>query len=124
MSNNNFEIPEQLREIAEKNVEHATAAYGQMMDSMVQAMGMWTNSTPSNPAADSLKPLQDTAVRFAKQNSEAGLTLAKEIAAAKDMQTILSLQSQFAQSQMRAYGSQAQELGRLMTEATQSSMKG
>ena len=37
-----FEIPQQLRELAEKNVETARAAYGQFMDAVAQAMGVWT----------------------------------------------------------------------------------
>jgi hypothetical protein len=41
VQNQPFEIPEQLRELAERNVEQARAAYGQFMDAMVQAMGMW-----------------------------------------------------------------------------------
>ena len=36
-----FEIPQQLRELAERNVEQARTAYGQFMDAMVQATGMW-----------------------------------------------------------------------------------
>jgi hypothetical protein len=33
-----FEIPQPLREIAEKNIEQARTAYGQFMDAMTQAM--------------------------------------------------------------------------------------
>ena len=36
-----FEIPQQLRELAQKNVEQARAAYGQFMDAMTQAMSAW-----------------------------------------------------------------------------------
>ena len=39
--NQPFEIPQQLRELTEKNVEQARAVYGQFMDAMTQAMGMW-----------------------------------------------------------------------------------
>ena len=39
-----FEIPQQLRDLTEKNLEHARTAYGQFMDAMTQAMGMWTNA--------------------------------------------------------------------------------
>jgi hypothetical protein len=34
-----LEIPQQLRELAEKNFEQARAAYAQFMDAMAQAMG-------------------------------------------------------------------------------------
>jgi hypothetical protein len=36
-----FEIPPELRDMAEKNVEQARVAYGQFMDFLTQAMGAW-----------------------------------------------------------------------------------
>ena len=42
-----FEIPPELREMAEKNVEQARAAYGQFMDFLTQAMGAWATSPGS-----------------------------------------------------------------------------
>ena len=45
----NFEIPQQLRELTEKNLEQARAGYGQFMDAMTQAMGFWTQAAPANP---------------------------------------------------------------------------
>lgn len=44
----NFEIPQQLRELTEKNLEQARAGYGQFMDAMTQAMGMWAGAAPAN----------------------------------------------------------------------------
>ena len=46
--------------------------------------------------------------------------MASELAKAKDLQEVLRLQSNFAQQQMQSYARQAQELGRLMAEATRS----
>jgi hypothetical protein len=64
--------------------------------------------------------VQEGAIQFAKENAEAGFALAGELAKAKDLQDVLRLQSNFAQIQMQSYARQAQELGRLMTEATRS----
>ena len=113
-----FEIPQQLRELTEKNVEQASAAYGQFMSAMTQAMSMWWGSLPPNEMTAGLKAVQDKAVRFAKQNAEAGFTLANSLANAKDIQEVLALQTHYAQSQMQTYALQAQELGRLMADAT------
>ena len=117
--NQPFEIPQQLRELAEKNVEQARAAYGQFMDAMMQATGMWANAIPANAMTSGFKTVQDRAVRFAKQNAEACFALASELANAKDISDVLAIQSRYAQTQMQAYALQAQELGRLMAEATQ-----
>jgi hypothetical protein len=114
-----FEIPQQLRELAERNVEQARAAYGQFMDAMMQATGMWANAIPANALTSGFKTVQDRAVRFAKQNAEACFALASELANAKDVSDVLAIQSRYAQTQMQAYALQAQELGRLMAEATQ-----
>jgi phasin len=119
-----FEIPQQLRELAERNVEQARSAYGQFMDAMVQATGMWMGAMPANEMTSGFKVVQERAVRFAKQNAEACFALASELANAKDIQDVLSIQSRYAQTQMQAYGLQAQELGRLMTEAAQGAAQG
>ena len=63
----------------------------------------------------------ERAIQFAKENAEAGFALANELTKAKDLQEVLRLQSNFAQKQMQSYARQAQELGRLMAEATRSS---
>jgi phasin len=123
MAQSPFEVPEQFRELAEKNVAQAKAAYGQFMDAMSQAMGMWSQAMPANEATSGFKTVQDRAVRFAKQNAEAGFALASELANAKNLQDVIAIQSRYAQTQMQTYALQAQELGRLMAEATQSSMQ-
>jgi hypothetical protein len=115
-----FEFPQQLRELTERNVEHARAAYGQFMDAVSQAMGTWASAAPANAMTSSFKVVQDRAVKFAKQNGEACFNLASELAAAKDISDVLGIQSRHAQQQMQAYALQAQELTRLMMEAAQS----
>ena len=120
MTHNTFEIPQQLRDLAEKNVEQARAAYGQLMDGMTQALGLWSTAMPSNAMTSAFKVVQERATRFAKENAEAGFALANDLANAKDIQEVLALQSRCVQAQMQSYAVQAQELGRLMVEAAQS----
>jgi phasin len=123
MSQNPFEIPQQMRDLAEKNVDQARAAYGQFMDAMTQAMGFWTKSLPANEASAGFRAVQDRATKFAKQNAEAAFALASDLASAKDVQEVLAHQSRFAQAQMQAYALQAQEIGRLVAEAMQGLQK-
>ena len=114
-----FQIPQELREFAEKNIEQARAAYGQLTEAMTQAVRAW--SAPSTVMASEFKVVQERAIQFAKENADAGFALAGELAKAKDLQDILRLQSNFAQTQMQSYARQAQELGGLMAEAMRSS---
>jgi hypothetical protein len=111
-----FEIPPELRDLAEKNVEQARAAYGQFMDFLTQALNAWQQ--PSGTAeASGFKAVQERAIAFAKENADRSFTLASELARAKDMQEVLTLQSRFAQTQMQSFGMQAQQLGWLMADA-------
>tara|TARA_X000000950_G_scaffold269776_1_gene348797 strand:+ start:1267 stop:1476 length:210 start_codon:yes stop_codon:yes gene_type:complete len=54
---------------------------------------------------------------YAKQNADAGLSLASDITKASNIQEILALQTKFAQKQMQSYALQTQELGLLMIDA-------
>jgi hypothetical protein len=119
VQNQPFEMPQQLRELAEKNVEQARATYAQFMDAMTQAMSVWSTA-PSNVMTSGFKDVQELAIRFAKENAEAGFALASELANAKDIQGVITLQSRYAQTQLQSCARQAQELGRLMAEAVRS----
>ena len=119
MTPNSFEIPEQVRDLAEKNVEQARAAYDQFMGAMTQAVDMWSKAMPANEMTSAFKAVQELATSFAKQNAAAGFALASELAKAKDIQEVFALQSRHAQAQMQAYARQAQELGQLMAQSAQ-----
>lgn len=117
-----FEIPPELREMAEKNVEQARAAYGQFMDFLTQAMTAWQGSAAGTdaPGLAGFKVVQDKAVGFAKENAERSFALASDLAKAKDVQEVLTLQSRYAQTQMQTFGIQAQQLSWLMADALRS----
>jgi hypothetical protein len=108
-----FEIPPELRELAEKNVEQARAAYEQFMDFMTQSLGAWSKS-PASAELSGFKAIQDRAVAFAKENAERSFALASDIAKARDIQEVVTLQSRFVQTQMQTFGIQAQQLSWLM----------
>lgn len=119
MAQNPFEFSQQMRELAERNVEQARATYGQFMDVMTQAVGMWTKGLPANELTSGFQAVQERAIGYAKENAEASFALASDLASAKDVQQVFSLQTQFAQAQIQAYAAQAQDLGKMMTEAMQ-----
>jgi hypothetical protein len=111
-----FEIPPELRDFAEKNVEQARVAYGQFMDFLTNAMGAWAN-TPGAAEMTGFRAVQEKAIAFAKENAERSFALASELARSKDIQEILTLQSRYAQTQMQTFGIQAQQLSWLMADA-------
>lgn len=119
--NNPFEIPEQMRKMAEQSVEQARNTYAQFMDAMVNAQNMWLSSMPTNAATDGFKEVQSLGVKFARENSDAALNMASDLSKAKDLSEILSIQSQYAQRQMQAFAAQGQEMTRAMTSMAQRS---
>jgi len=81
-----------------------------------QTMNAWSGA-PSNAMTAGFRAVQERAIGFAKENAEGSFALASELANAKDMQEVLTLQSRYAQTQIQTYAHQVQELGRLMSEA-------
>ena len=87
-----FEIPQQMRNLAEKNVEQARAVYDQFMDAMTQSLTMWTKVAPSNQMTSGLSDAQDRATKFAKRNADAAFALASDLAKAKDIPEVFDIQ--------------------------------
>ncbi len=111
------EIPQEMRELAVKNIDQAHAACSQLMDAARKAQEMMKTMIPPNPIAQGLNEAQERAMRFTQQNLDAGFAWANELAKAKDLAEALQIQSRQAQLQMQAYALQAQELASLVTEA-------
>ena len=65
MADNPFEIPQALRDVSEQNLKQARAAYEQLVNFMIKAMGPWMAAMPSNPIADSFKDVQGRAMQIA-----------------------------------------------------------
>src|SRR5271165_3811315 len=113
------EIPQEMRDLAVKNIDQARAAYGQLMDAATKAQEMMKSLVPSNPVAEGLSEVQERAMKFTRQNLDANFALANELAKASDLTEVLQIQSRHAQLQMHAYALQAQELAGLVNEAAQ-----
>ena len=112
-----FEIPQQMRQLWENNLEQARAACSQFIDAMAQASGLWATTMPTSEMTSGFKAIQEQTIRFAKENAETYFAFASELAKARDLQEAFAIQNRYAQTQMQTYTRQAQELGRLTAEA-------
>ena len=119
MTDNPLEIPQAMRDLAEQNIKQAHAAYEQLTDFATKAMGAWMGTMPASPMAAGLKEVQDRAAEIAKQNADSAFALVEKIAKAQNFQEILTIQTQFAQDQMKAFTTQTQELYKLIGETVQ-----
>lgn len=114
-----MDIPDAVRQMAERNVEQGRSAYTQFMDMARKSQEMVAKS--SGAMTEAALEVQHKALRFTEENVEASFKLAAELARARDMKDYFDIQARHAQRQMQTYASQAQELGRLMSEAAQKS---
>ena len=76
--NNPFEMPPQVRELAEKNIDQARQFYDQWMEGTARVMSMWS-ATPVGGMVPGFDSLRERAIKFAKDNAEAAFALAEEL---------------------------------------------
>jgi hypothetical protein len=124
MAENPFEIPQQMRDLAEQNIKQAHAAYEQLTDFVTKAIEAWLGAMPSSSLVTGLREVQDRATEIAKKNADSAFALVEKIAKAQNFQEIVTLQTQFAQDQMKAFTTQTQELYKLIGEAFQKLPRG
>ena len=114
MTDKQFEIPDTVREMAERNVEQARMAYGQFIDMARQAQDVVAKS--SEAMAKSARDIQVQALRYAEENIDASFKFASDLARARDLKEYVEIQTRYAQRQMQSYTEQAQDLGRMLSE--------
>ncbi len=106
MTENPFEIPLSMRDLAEQNMMQAHAAYEELVHFMIKAIDAWMSATPSNSMVTDFnltgfEDVQSRAVAMATKNADSAFVLIAKIAKAHTFQDVLTLQTQFAQEQMQ-----------------------
>ena len=114
--NHLFEIPQELRRLAENNVNRARQLYLQFLDGVSKGMAAWP-APSSDVITLGFQEMRERAVEFAKENANAAFVLARDVAKTKDVRELLSLQTRYVQSQMKWYADQTQEFGQLVSKA-------
>ena len=117
MTDKQFDIPDGVREMAERNVEQARTAYSQFADMARKAQDVALQS--SQAMNSGAKELQAKTLSYAEQNVDASFSFASDLAKARDLKEYMEIQQRYAQKQMESFAEQAQDLNRLMAEAAQ-----
>lgn len=73
-----FKIPEELRQLAEDNVERARKLYVQYMEGISQVMGVWSTS-PSATTSPAFNEVRERAIKITQENADAAFKLAKDV---------------------------------------------
>lgn len=111
-----FEVPAEMREMAEKSVAQAKQAFDGFIAATQQAVG--TAETQVKTIQTGAKQAGELALTFAERNVAASFEFAQKLLHAKDAQEVTALQSAYVKSQLSALTEQAKELSQQATKMT------
>jgi phasin len=110
-----FEIPKEMRSIAEVSFEQARRTFEKFLTGAQQTVGSIEERGATVRAG--AKDVSAKAISFAEKNVQATLDYTETLLHAKDLNEILRLHSEYVQGQMRSLTEQASEMGQLMSKA-------
>ncbi|MFM9976117.1 MAG: phasin family protein [Beijerinckiaceae bacterium] len=105
----NFEVPAEMRDLANKSVEQAKRAFDTFMGATHDAATKAQGSTKTMQESASSAAAQ--AVGFAEQNVKAAFDHAQSLVAAKGLEDLMKLQADFMRNQLEAFQSQMKAMG-------------
>ena len=110
-----FEIPPEMRAMAEKGVEQAKQAFDGFIAAAHNAVNAFEGQAET--ARKGAKDVTEKAITFAGQNIASSFELARQLVQAKDVQEVLRLQADFIGTQMQVLAEQAKDLGESTSKA-------
>jgi phasin len=116
-----FEIPKDMRAMAEASFEQARKTFEKFVASAQAATG--TIEERNAAATAGAKDIGSKAIAYAEKNVQASLDYAQSLLKAKDLTEVMRLHSEYVQGQMRALAEQASEMGQAVTRAAMDAAK-
>jgi phasin len=110
-----FEVPNEMRDFANKSVEQARKAFDSFLGATQQAAGQAQSVTQTmqEQAMDASKQV----VGFAEQNMKAAFDHAQSLVKAKGMDEVMQLQTGFLKDQIAAMQAQLKAMGETVQNA-------
>jgi phasin len=109
-----FEIPAEMRTMAEKSVEQARVAFNSFLTAAQEAMTQFEGHAKAAQAG--ARDINEKAIKYAERNVANTFALANRLVNAKDPQEFLRLQTEFVQTQIKELAEQAKERGESATK--------
>jgi phasin len=109
-----FEIPKEMRSMAEASFEQARKAFEKFLTS-AQERGATVRA--------GAKDIGAKAISYAEKNVQASLDYAQSLLHAKDLTEVMRLHSEYVQAQMRSLAEQASEMGQIVSRAAMEAAK-
>jgi phasin len=116
-----FEIPKDMRAMAEASFEQARRTFEKFVASAQAAAGSVEerNATARAGARD----ISSKVIAYAEKNVQASLDHAQSLLKAKDLTEVMRLHGEYVQGQMRVLAEQASEMGQAVTKAAMDAAK-
>ncbi|MFY9625804.1 MAG: phasin family protein [Rhodoplanes sp.] len=116
-----FEIPNEMRAVAERSVEQAKLAFNNYMQAAQEAVSTFEERVKASQVG--AQGISKKAMTFAERNVLSAFEFAQKIVQAKDIQELVRMQTEFVQSQMQVLSEQVKELGETATKTAMESVK-
>jgi phasin len=116
-----FEIPKEMRSMAEASLGQARQAFEKFLTSAQAAAGSIEERGATVRAG--AKDVGAKAISYAERNVQASLDYAQSLLHAKDLSDVMRLHSEYVQTQMRSLAEQASEMGQIVSRAAMDAAK-
>jgi phasin len=110
-----FEIPKEMRSMAEASFDQARKAFEGFLASAQQTAAKIEGQSATVRAG--AKDISATAIGYAEKNIAASLDHAQQLLHVKDLADVMRLHSEYVQNQMRSLAEQASEMGQIVSRA-------
>lgn len=118
---NGFEVPEQMRDFAEKSVDQARKAFDDFMGATHKAV---TNvEEGANVVQAGATDVNKKALGFAEEHVNAAFAFAQELVKASNVEDMMKLQQDYLRAQMETLGEQTREFSNAATKAVSDATK-
>jgi phasin len=116
-----FEIPENVRTMAEQSVDQAKKAFEQVLEVTQKAVASAEESARS--LREGATEVNRQTLAFVEENVTASLDFAGRLVQARTLEEVAALQQEFLRRQMTAASEQGRHLGTMMTKASANATK-
>jgi phasin len=116
-----FEIPKDMRSMAEASFDQARKSFEKFIAGAQAAADSLSARTATVGAG--AKDVSAMAFSYAEKNVQASLDYAQALVHAKDLSEVMRLHREYVQAQMRSVAEQASEMGQIMSRAAVSAAK-
>jgi phasin len=115
-----FDIPDQMRDAADKSVDQARRAFDQFIDATQKAVAKAEGSVKS--VRDGAADVNRQALAFVEENIAASFDLAQKPVRAHTIEEMAAVQQEFLRRQMQAAAEQGKAIGTMLGRAAKGAM--